>query len=103
MTLTYFLNGENLKRSYLGKVGAGSAEVRIATFTYFDICHRRTTLRKLYSVTVTYFFKVKNWNANTSEIDGTTYRFRYLSLMDVNVKVVLHDLDLLLKVNISKS
>ena len=28
----------------------------------FDICHLMSSLRKLYSVTLTYFSKVKDWN-----------------------------------------
>ena len=32
------------------------------TFIDFDICHRMASLRKWYSVTLTYFSKVKTWN-----------------------------------------
>ena len=34
----------------------------------FDACHRRTALQKFYSMTVTYFCKVKIWNVTISEI-----------------------------------
>ena len=38
------------------------------TFVDFDIGHRMASLRKFYSVTLTYFSKVKNWNRDLSTV-----------------------------------
>ena len=38
------------------------------TFVYFDIWNRNASLRKLYTVTLTYFSKVKNWNRDLSTV-----------------------------------
>ena len=37
------------------------------SFVDFDICHRMVSLRELYSLTLTYIFKVKTLNVNFSE------------------------------------
>ena len=37
-----------------------SEKMHVTTFVDFDICHRMAQLRKLYSVTLPYYFKVNN-------------------------------------------
>ena len=54
-----------------------SEKCPIMTFIDIDICHRMGPLRKLYSVTLTNIFKVKNSNLNISEPVGASKNARH--------------------------
>ena len=62
----------------------------------FDTCRRTVSSRKLYSLTLTYFLKVKNKNNISDTVLAGAF---YLPLNDVIAKIVLCDLDLLFEAN----
>ena len=53
------------------------------TFVDFDITHRGTTLRKLYSVTITYLLKVKILNVNLSETASASAEIHRMTFIDI--------------------
>ena len=52
------------------------------TFVDFVICHRRSSLRTLYSLTLTYFLKVKMWNVNISETVSASTKRHWINFPD---------------------
>ena len=71
------------------------------TILDLDICHRMASLRKLYSVTLTYFLKVKNWNVYLwygllKNAPENFSRYWYLPSNCIISKIVIHGLYLLL-------
>ena len=54
------------------------------SFVDFDICHRAVLLRKLYSVTLTYFLKVKN-KVNISETVWANAEMRNTTFTDMDI------------------
>ena len=76
-------------------------------FVDFDSCHRMVYMRKLHSVTLTYFFvgkKFKKYIYIKRKEPRAKIRGRHLPSNGVIVKILLRDLDLLLEVtNLKKN
>ena len=65
------------------------------TFVDFDICHRTASLRKLYSVTLTYFLKVNNFKCQHLRNGKSLRKHMRESLVDFHTCHLIASLRLL--------
>ena len=101
MTLTNFFQGQIFQTLRYRKHGELAQNERKNTNSiYFDICYRMESLRKLYSVALTYIFKVKSANSDTAapqDLPPFFVRHRFdLFLKDRGITQLFHPMQLTL-------